>query len=202
MKKTRKTPRSRAESKQETKQALVRAALELFAKDGLDASLDAICDRAGFTRGAFYVHFRDREDLLVAVMNEIGQTFLAGVFASAPKEQESFRAAAKRFVRAVGEGTYPLMGGDPGAALVRPHQLLDACARSPKIRASYRSLVELAAGHVATLVRGEKSALAKRVDADDFGMLALALVIGAQTMMELGMPVAPRVARAFFALVE
>jgi len=58
-----------------------RASAHLW-KDGegvLDTpSLDDICDRAGFTRGAFYVHFADREALLVAVMDHVGESFVPG----------------------------------------------------------------------------------------------------------------------------
>jgi AcrR family transcriptional regulator len=187
---------------QETRQALIRAALELFAEKGLDASLDAICDRAGFTRGAFYVHFEDREALLVAAMNQVGERFFANVFQQGAQAGGSFGGTARRFLQSVASGEYPLMGGEPGAALVRPHQLLDACARSTAIRDGYRSLVEFAASHVASLARAEAKDPEKGVDPDDLGMLALALIIGAQTMSELGMPVAPRLAKAFLELVE
>src|SRR4051812_40727719 len=66
-------PRTREETKQRTREALVEAGIALFAEQGLDGpSLDAICERAGFTRGAFYVHFRDRDELLQAVMERVG----------------------------------------------------------------------------------------------------------------------------------
>src|SRR5262250_414344 len=62
--------RSRAETKEATRQALLVAGLAELVEHGLDVpSLDAICARAGYTRGAFYVHFKDREDFFVAVMD-------------------------------------------------------------------------------------------------------------------------------------
>ena len=65
----------------ESRAALVQAAFELFAEQGLDVpSLDAICDRAGYTRGAFYVHFKTREDTIVAVMDQVGAVFFASMF--------------------------------------------------------------------------------------------------------------------------
>ena len=71
------TGRRRALTKRETRAALLDAGLAEFAAHGLDTpSLDAICARAGFTRGAFYVHFRDREDFVVAVMERELATFL------------------------------------------------------------------------------------------------------------------------------
>src|SRR5580765_489599 len=77
----RKAPsKSRETAKQETREALIRAGMDLFGEQGLDTpSLDAICERAGFTRGAFYVHFRDRDDFLEAVMQETGASFLDAV---------------------------------------------------------------------------------------------------------------------------
>ena len=61
--------RRRALTKRETRAALLDAGLAEFAAHGLDTpSLDAICARAGFTRGAFYVHFKDREDFVVAII--------------------------------------------------------------------------------------------------------------------------------------
>src|SRR5262249_58194994 len=72
--------RSRAESKEATKQSLLYAGLIELVEHGLDApSLDAICARAGYTRGAFYVHFKDREDFFVAVMDWALTGILLGV---------------------------------------------------------------------------------------------------------------------------
>ena len=60
-------PKSRDLAKQETREALIQAGMDAFSEEGVDLpSLDAICARAGFTRGAFYVHFKDREDFFAA----------------------------------------------------------------------------------------------------------------------------------------
>src|SRR5688572_8533736 len=75
--------RRRRETKQETREALIRAALAAFAEHGFDApSLDAICARAGYTRGAFYVHFRDRSDLMVAVIEHAMTVFMDTIIAT------------------------------------------------------------------------------------------------------------------------
>ncbi|HKA30465.1 MAG TPA: TetR/AcrR family transcriptional regulator, partial [Candidatus Binatia bacterium] len=76
-------PGARELAKQETRDALIAAGLEAFAEHGLDVpSLDAICSRAGFTRGAFYVHFKDRDDFVVAVMEHVLGGFLDAVIAT------------------------------------------------------------------------------------------------------------------------
>jgi AcrR family transcriptional regulator len=190
---------NRDDAKQQTRAALVSAALELFAEQGLDVpSLDAICDRAGYTRGAFYVHFKTREDILVAVMDQVGEQFLASVFSqmpdlSSPARGGRLHQAVRRFVAAVGSGAYPLMATAGKGPLVRPHQLLDACARSPVVRERYRELVQLSVGAVAGLVKGDQDDGAVRgdVDAETVATMALALVIGAQTMNDLGLALDP-----------
>lgn len=158
--------------------------MELFATRGLDApSLDDICAHAGLTRGAFYVHFEDREDFLVAVMDEVGRPLLDRLFAVGAG---GFEEAAARFVAASASGEYPLMpeGG------VRPYQLLDACARSKLLRERYTELVRLATHRIATLVaEGQKSGrLRNDVSPQTAATLAIALVVGVQTLADLGMP--------------
>ncbi len=200
------TAATRHDAKQRTRAALVQAALELFGEQGLDVpSLDAICDRAGYTRGAFYVHFKTREDILVAVMDHVGALFLAGMFeglsaaaaaaaataATAGKTRAPrLQHAMRRFVDMVGSGAYPLMATTGKGPLVRPHQLLDACARSAVVRERYRELVGLSLGAVAGLVRSdqEDGEVRKDVEPETVASMALALVIGAQTMADLGMP--------------
>jgi TetR/AcrR family transcriptional repressor of nem operon len=199
---------TRDDAKQQTRAALVQAALELFAEQGLDVpSLDAICDRAGYTRGAFYVHFKTREDILVAVMDQVGAVFHASLFegftadaaaAASRPAGENVRArrlhhVMRRFVDAVGSGAYPLMATEGKGPLIRPHQLIDACARSAIVRDRYRDLVQVSVGAIASLVQADQDdgEVRKDVDPQTVASMALALVIGAQTMADLGLPLDP-----------
>ena len=73
----------RAEAKEQTRDALLLAALESFADEGLEGpSLDAISARAGRTRGAFYVHFSDREALVEAVVERVMREYLEALAAA------------------------------------------------------------------------------------------------------------------------
>jgi AcrR family transcriptional regulator len=66
------TPERRREL---TRTALVEAAAEVFARRGFDgASLEEIAEAAGFTRGAIYSNFGNKEDLLLAVVDRYNQT--------------------------------------------------------------------------------------------------------------------------------
>ncbi len=54
-----------------TRLELVNAAREIFARDGFEqARLEDIAAAAGKTRGAFYAHFRDKEDVFFAIFEE------------------------------------------------------------------------------------------------------------------------------------
>lgn len=51
-----------------TCERLLDSALDLFAEVGVEAtSIEAICERAGFTRGAFYSNFADKDELIDAL---------------------------------------------------------------------------------------------------------------------------------------
>jgi AcrR family transcriptional regulator len=175
----------RAEAKRRTRAALIQAGIELFSREGLDGpSLDAICEHAGYTRGAFYVHFQSRDDFLVAVMEEAGGPILDVLIQ--PDEDADLAAMVARFAHAFADGTYPL---GPGGG-IKPHQLLDACARSPRVRDKYVGLVTEAIRRAARVVARSQRAGDVRGDVDPshVGGLFLAAIIGAQTMMELGVP--------------
>lgn len=59
------SPRRRA-----TRERLVAAASDVFASTSVEAaSVEQICEAAGFTRGAFYSNFEDKDELLVALVD-------------------------------------------------------------------------------------------------------------------------------------
>ncbi|HAN25040.1 MAG: TetR/AcrR family transcriptional regulator [Microbacterium sp.] len=67
-------------SRENTRARLVEAASEVFAEVGFDgASVEAICERAGFTRGAFYSNFESKEDLFFELARQVSDTKLARV---------------------------------------------------------------------------------------------------------------------------
>ena len=55
--------------RQATRERLMDAAVELFGERGvLGASVEEICERAGFTRGAFYSNFESKDELCLDVL--------------------------------------------------------------------------------------------------------------------------------------
>jgi AcrR family transcriptional regulator len=64
----------------ETRQRLIDAAKRRFYCDGFrNVGLDAILDDVGISKSAFYKHFESKEDLMVAVLDDVSH-FLQGQF--------------------------------------------------------------------------------------------------------------------------
>jgi AcrR family transcriptional regulator len=68
---TERTSAARQERFLRTRQELLDAARNIFARDGFDAArLQDIAASAGKTRGAFYAHFKDKEDVFFAIFEQ------------------------------------------------------------------------------------------------------------------------------------
>ncbi|WP_232531790.1 TetR/AcrR family transcriptional regulator [Microbacterium halophytorum] len=67
-------------SRENTRARLLEAAAEVFAEVGIaGASVEAICDRAGFTRGAFYSNFETKDQLFLELSAAAGSRQLERV---------------------------------------------------------------------------------------------------------------------------
>ncbi|MDQ2087989.1 TetR/AcrR family transcriptional regulator [Herbivorax sp. ANBcel31] len=62
---------SRAEAKEKTREALLEAAKTVFAQHGYyGASLDKVAEVAGYTKGAVYANFSNKEELYLALLDK------------------------------------------------------------------------------------------------------------------------------------
>jgi len=98
-------PQSRqAEHAADTRRALIEAARRLFSRRGYaGTSLDDVCQRARVTKGALYHHFRNKEDLFVAVLEQVEGEFVeAGSARADPAADvwQKLRAAGRSFLEA------------------------------------------------------------------------------------------------------
>lgn len=61
-------PKGMTRRRAETRRRVMDAAYEVFTELGIrDAPVELICERAGFTRGAFYSNFASKEELFLAI---------------------------------------------------------------------------------------------------------------------------------------
>lgn len=184
-------PTSREISKQETREALVEAAMHEFSEKGLDApSLDAICARAGFTRGAFYVHFRDRTDLMAAVVERVLGAFLDATVASGEGARD-LEATVNRFAAAVAllagqgigragtEGASEAIGAVGGVPF---HQILAVCQRAPQVRERFVSILQEAIRRITRAAANE----GKEAPGDVAALLVL-VALGVRAALDLEM---------------
>ena len=72
------TPATR--SRENTRARLLEAAAQVFAEAGLDgASVEAVCERAGFTRGAFYSNFESKDELFLMLTASVADARVRAV---------------------------------------------------------------------------------------------------------------------------
>jgi AcrR family transcriptional regulator len=175
----------RGVSKEKTREALIAAAAHEFTKHGIEGtSLDAICARAGYTRGAFYVHFRDRDDILIAVVDALLVGFHDQVIAGG--EAADLETTIARYVGAV-------LAGSPATRSIGRwhfHNTLAACMRSPALRKRYLELQREAITRVAEAARTSqrRGKVRRDLDPDALGEILVVLTLGITAMIELGHP--------------
>lgn len=123
-----------------TRQRLVKAAAVTFARKGvLGASVEEICDEAGFTRGAFYSNFASRDELCLALLQAHADRYLVAA-----------RQALERLepTESVDELLNQALGVFLSAVSAEPNDILAMnelrlyAAREPAIREAYRALDE------------------------------------------------------------
>ena len=192
--------KSRGETKRATRQALLQAGLAEIVERGLDApSLDSICARAGFTRGAFYVHFENRDDFLEQLMEWVFGGFLDTIVA-ADSGEASLQVVVERFVDALKRGDLPLrqLG-------LRFPQMLEAIQRLPQVRERFKTLNREAIERVSKRVLDgqQRGTTRTDVDAESFATFLVAAAIGGMALHDAGVTLdLARVAEAILQVVE
>lgn len=125
----------------ETRQRLMEAALGVFADRGvLASSVEEICERAGFTRGAFYSNFESKNDLVLAVLRQeaeqshdvVNQMAQSDLLREAAEQPESLATYAERSIRTI----IPKRREDREWVMAVAEIRLYA-AREPEIRGAY-----------------------------------------------------------------
>ncbi|WP_433598142.1 TetR/AcrR family transcriptional regulator [Nocardia sp. CA-135953] len=73
-------PRQASKRRTRTRQRILDAAFETFAEAGFgNSTVEQVCERAGFTRGAFYSNFVSLEELFLAMWEQRSAQMLANV---------------------------------------------------------------------------------------------------------------------------
>jgi AcrR family transcriptional regulator len=120
---------TRAESQARTRAELLAAAARVFAQCGYDgASVGRIAEEAGYSHGAVYSNFADKEDLFLALYEQ----WVAERVAEIETEQND-QLTLGEWARAAAEGWMSRVQRDPDAFLLRL-EFTARVARDPELR--------------------------------------------------------------------
>jgi AcrR family transcriptional regulator len=166
-----------------TRAALLKAALETFAEHGFHATtIEQVCERAGYTRGAYYSNFASKEELFLALFDEHGERIVRrlaeAIDALGPEEHTVARIAELAARVEPEERDWYLVTTEFTLHAVRDPQAAWVLARHDE-----RLRAEIARGLALVLRRAGR---ALTVDADRFARLIVALREGglAQSYVE------------------
>lgn len=177
--------RTREQTKQATRLALINAGIAEFARAGFEVSLDQISARAKLTRGAFYVHFADRDGFIVAVMQHVLGGFVTAL--TGPAANLDLTTSIRLFIAAV-RSRAPVVSGGTG---LRFHHVLEACRRSKAIGNTYRGIVAVARSTIVAAIIRDQTANKTRRDRDPDGLadVMVAIAFGMLAANELDLPI-------------
>ncbi|TQF66437.1 TetR/AcrR family transcriptional regulator [Rhodococcus spelaei] len=151
-------PRSRAQ----TRERLLVAALDVFADEGFGRStVEQVCERAGFSRGAFYSNFDSLDELFLAMWEQRSAAMLDGIRnavttaeSDAATEPFDLDRAAARILAAipVEDRWYRVTAEFTAHALRNPELKPVMAARESAIQATILPIVEAALGGAGRVV--------------------------------------------------
>lgn len=160
-------------SRENTRARLLVAASEVFAELGLEgASVEAICERAGFTRGAFYSNFGSKEELLLGLMQQVADQKLERVTERVRElgEDASVRRSVAELVTSILD-----VGNDEPSGVVLMSEIRTNAMRDERLAQAYlgweAAMVERVAGIIADVAGAYRLRL--RIPAVDFARLIL-----------------------------
>src|SRR5262249_40895006 len=145
------------------------------------------------TRGAFYVHFKDRDDFVVAVMEHVLGGFLDAVIATGD-DAHGLEHTIERFACAVEAAAAPSRQGPargrPVLAAAPLYRRGEAGARSPLIRERLVGILLQAVERVtrAAAAAQRRSAVRRDIEPRHGAELLVVAALGLIGAVELGVP--------------
>jgi AcrR family transcriptional regulator len=129
---TQAAPRLRDRLREETARAILAAAEDVFAADGIGARMEAIAARAGVAVGTLYNHFEDRRALVAALIRSRREALLGRVDEAlaavhgtgAAAELRAYLIAVEEHARAHGPLLAVLIQAGEGPGEARPPKTL------------------------------------------------------------------------------
>jgi AcrR family transcriptional regulator len=143
---------SATRSRENTRARLLEAATQVFAEVGLEgATVEAVCERAGFTRGAFYSNFESKDELFLTLAASVGEARLNAV-----RERVSDLVSAEAL-----DGCDPVdlvqqimdSGGDDRLGVMMLSEIRIRALRDPAFGAAYLAQEREMVGSIADMIQ-------------------------------------------------
>jgi AcrR family transcriptional regulator len=171
--------RIRAQAKEATRRALLHAGLEETVEQGGEfPSIERLCARAGYTRGAFYGYFTDRDHFVNEMLDWVLRDIIQSLFESATEGDADIHEIVRRFDRTLGAGDWPDIHRNIRAGYVA---VLRELRPGSSIQKQHADLMNGIGERLRDrIIQGQKSGTVRRdVKADDVALLLLLIAIGA-----------------------
>jgi AcrR family transcriptional regulator len=160
MKRKRRTQRER---RAETREQLLAAAGRVFARRGFHGtSLDAVAEEAGFSRGAVYYNFADKEELFLELLDRRCARRAQDLRELFTGEDDDL-AATSRQAQVAAERAFDAMTGDPEWRALYLEFLAQA-ARDPAVRRRFSKRTSEMRGALEEIVVERTRPLARALD--------------------------------------
>lgn len=119
-----------------TRERLAEAAIRIFARKGVEgATVEEICDEAGFTRGAFYSNFESKNALCIDVLQRCMGRTLEALTVELPSVTDTDLPVPEKLDMAIRLATRTV-SGDPDTIMAINEIRLQA-VRDPELRPAY-----------------------------------------------------------------
>lgn len=137
----------------QTRERLMAAATTVFAERGvIGASVEEICEAAGFTRGAFYSNFVDKDALVLALIEAgVQAQYTAAEQALAGLSEASHDLAPEALV-AQALSRFDALGRPSREGVLVQQELLLHAARVPALREPYAAFAEACAARLSGVI--------------------------------------------------
>jgi AcrR family transcriptional regulator len=159
--------------RERTRQRLLDAAAEVFSEVGLDAaSVEAVCERAGFTRGAFYSNFSSKDELFLELAGRVSDEKLTRV---TKRVRELETAAALPLSAGELIGRLLDVENDNRSGVLLLSEIRNHALRDATLAASYTAWEDAMIARVAALIRdvGRASGLPFKLPPEDMAQMFL-----------------------------
>lgn len=165
-----------------TRERLLDAAREVLAEEGIQgSSVEVICDRAGFTRGAFYSNFDSKEDLVFCVFDREKERLLGHLRQAVAEESEVPADDPEALVARVVDTFLTLQATDRISFLVHSEFALHGI-RDSEVGAVYTETMCASSDELGRAIDEVLALLGRRLTADRSHVIAL--IVGAFEYVE------------------